>query len=68
MWDWLPFSWSKNIHFFVGDLNNDELDKISDLYSTGEYLDDLVKEISDITLEHEVDQAKTILQKELDRQ
>lgn len=61
-------SWSKNIHFFVGDLDNDELDKISDLYSTGEYLDDLVKEISDITLEHEVNQAKTILQKELDRQ
>ena len=32
-------SWSKNIHLFVGDLDNDELDRISNLYSTGEYLD-----------------------------
>src|SRR3989338_1097255 len=43
-------SWSENINLFVGDLDNDELDKISDLYSTGEYLDSLIKEISKISL------------------
>lgn len=54
-------SWTKNIHLFVGDLDNDELDKISDLYSTGEYLDNLVGQISQITLEHEIDGAKKVL-------
>lgn len=55
-------SWTKNIHLFVGDLDNDELDKISDLYSTGEYLDNLVGQISQITLEHEIDGAKKLLE------
>lgn len=40
-------SWAKNIHYFVGDLNVDELDKISNLYSTGEYLDSIITKISD---------------------
>lgn len=47
-------SWSKNLHLFVGDLDNDELDKISNLYSTGEYLDTLIKEISDYTFKKEI--------------
>jgi len=51
-------SWNKNIHYFVSDLDNDELDKISELYSTGEYLDYLIKKISDTTLEYEVQLIK----------
>lgn len=48
-------SWSKNLHLFVGDLDNDELDRISNLYSTGEYLDTLIKEISDYTFKKEIE-------------
>lgn len=51
-------SWSKNIHHFVGDLDNDELDKISELYSTGEYLDHIIQRISDITLDYSVEKLK----------
>lgn len=40
-------SWAKNIHYFVRDLAQDELDKISSLYSTGEYLDSIIAKISD---------------------
>jgi hypothetical protein len=40
-------SWAKNLHYFVGDLAQDELDKISNLYSTGEYLDLIIAKISD---------------------
>ena len=58
-------SWTKNIHYFVGDLTNDELDKISDLYSTGEYLDNLIREISQITLEHEIERAKELSKQQL---
>ena len=47
-------SWSKNLHLFVGDLDNDELDRISNLYSTGEYLDALIKDISDYTFNKEM--------------
>lgn len=54
-------SWAKNIHLFVGDLDNDELDKISDLYSASEYLDDLVSEISQITLKDEVERGKEMM-------
>lgn len=50
-------SWSKNIHLFVGDLDNDELDRISNLYSTGEYLDTLIKEISDYTFKKEIESS-----------
>jgi len=42
-------SWAKNIHHFVGDLDQDELDRISNLYSTGEYLDKIIEKISDYT-------------------
>ena len=51
-------SWSKNIHLFVGDLDNDELDRISNLYSTGEYLDTLIKKISDYTFKEEINTQK----------
>jgi len=40
-------SWARNIHHFVNDLNADELDKISNLYSLGEYLDSIITKISD---------------------
>ncbi len=57
-------SWNKNIHYFVGDLDNDELDKISDLYSTGEYLDGLIKDISNLTFQGEISSSiqKNIIQ------
>lgn len=61
-------SWSKNIHLFVGDLDNDELDKISDLYSTGEYLDSLIKEISKFTLDDEIERDKKLLEIQLRNQ
>jgi len=47
-------SWAKNIHHFVGNLDQDELDKISDLYSTGEYLDLVISKISDVKFEENV--------------
>ena len=40
-------SWAINIHHFVGELDQDELDKISNLYSTGEYLDSIITKVSD---------------------
>src|SRR3989344_2839853 len=56
-------SWSNNLHLFVGDLDNDELDRISNLYSTGEYLDTLIKEISDYTFEIEIGKAEALTPK-----
>ncbi len=47
-------SWSKNIHYFVDDLSIDELDKISTLYSTGEYLDQIIKMVSDIKFDTKI--------------
>ena len=38
-------SWGKNIHYFVKALSADELDKISNLYSTGEFLDTVISKI-----------------------
>ncbi len=58
-------SWNKNINLFVGNLDNDELDKISDLYSTGEYLDDLIKKISNITLDDQIERDKKSLEIQL---
>jgi hypothetical protein len=55
-------SWVKNIHLFVGDLENDELDKISNLYSTGEYLDSLVSKISEITFNHDIEVGKKMIE------
>jgi len=47
-------SWAKNIHFFVENLHVDKLDKISDLYSMGEYLDSIIKMVSDIKFDQRV--------------
>ncbi len=50
-------SWAKSIHYFVGDLAQDELDKISTLYSTGEYLDLIISKISDYKFDRSVIQC-----------
>lgn len=47
-------SWAKNIHYFVGDLVIDELDKVSNLYSMGKYLDSIISKISDVKFETNV--------------
>lgn len=47
-------SWAKNIHYFVGDLEQDEIDKISNLYSTGEYLDSIIIKISDYNFDDNI--------------
>lgn len=47
-------SWAKNIHYFVDDLDADELDKISNLYSTGEYLDLIITKVSDFTFDQNI--------------
>ena len=47
-------SWSKNIHYFVDELSPDELDKISNLYSTGEYLDSVIKMVSDTKFDRRI--------------
>lgn len=47
-------SWAKSIHYFVGDLVIDELDRVSNLYSTGEYLDSIISKISDVKFETNV--------------
>lgn len=47
-------SWAKNIHYFVGDLAQDEVDKISTLYSTGEYLDTIIAKVSDHTFDEQI--------------
>jgi len=64
-------SWAKNINHFVGDLDQDELDKISNLYSTGEYLDKIIEKISDYTFEKNIqgfEQGITELQQKLQTQ
>lgn len=55
-------SWAKNIHYFVGDLAQDELDKISNLYSTGEYLDYIIAKVSDTNFENNVELHKKNIQ------
>ena len=52
-------SWAKNIHYFVGDLAQDEVDKISSLYSTGEYLDTIIAKVSDHNFEEQVKSYKS---------
>ncbi len=47
-------SWAKNIHYFVMDLDQDELDKISNLYSTGEYLDSIIIKVSDYKFDENI--------------
>ena len=44
-------SWAKNIHHFVSNLDADELDRISNLYSTGEYLDSIITKVSDFSFQ-----------------
>ncbi len=56
-------SWNKSLHLFVGDLDSDELDRISNLYSTGEYLDILIKHISDFTFKKEIGEEGGVAQK-----
>lgn len=52
-------SWAKNIHYFVNDLSQNELDKISNAYSTGEYLDSLIQKISDFKFDHSVGKVQS---------
>ncbi|MFA5777058.1 MAG: hypothetical protein WC906_01305 [Parcubacteria group bacterium] len=40
-------SWHKNIHLFINDLAETELDTISKFYSSAEYLDIVIQKISD---------------------
>ena len=58
-------SWAKNIHHFVGNLDADELDKISNLYSTGEYLDSIITKVSDFKFDDNINQFKNIFQQQL---
>lgn len=51
-------SWAKNIHYFVSDLPQDGVDKISNLYSTGEYLDSIIAKVSDQVFEDQVNSYK----------
>jgi len=51
-------SWAKNIHYFVGDLAQDEVDQISSLYSTGEYLDTIIAKVSDKNFDEQVELYK----------
>ncbi|OGY24929.1 MAG: hypothetical protein A2Y57_04795 [Candidatus Woykebacteria bacterium RBG_13_40_7b] len=51
-------SWAKNVHYFVGDLAQDEIDKISSLYSTGEYLDSIIARVSDLKFDENISTYK----------
>ncbi|MFC1613235.1 hypothetical protein ACFL23_02785 [Patescibacteria group bacterium] len=55
-------SWAKNIHHFVNNLDQDEIDKISNLYSTGEYLDSIILKISDVNFDEKVKHYKKELE------
>lgn len=54
-------SWAKNIHYFVNDLAQDEIDKISNLYSTGEYLDSIISKVSDHNFESGVKNYEAVV-------
>ena len=54
-------SWAKNIHYFVSDLPQDGIDKISNLYSTGEYLDSVIAKVSDHVFNDRVSSYKAEL-------
>lgn len=45
-------SWDKYKHLFVKDFEQNQLDKVGCLFSTGEYLDSIVKKISDYKFEN----------------
>lgn len=38
-------SWGKNMHYFVDEFEIDELDKVSNLYAVGEYLDLILNKV-----------------------
>lgn len=40
-------TWNKNVHLFVGDLEEAEIDAISRFYSHAKYLDSIIRKISD---------------------
>ncbi|HUC88663.1 MAG TPA: hypothetical protein VMR49_01380 [Candidatus Paceibacterota bacterium] len=61
-------SWNKNIHYFVDDLSPDELDKISDLYSNGEFLDSQIQLIAKITLEDDIKRVSIQREFNIDQQ
>ncbi len=44
-------SWARNIHYFVGNLEQDEIDKVSNLYSIGVYSDSIIEKVSDQNFE-----------------
>ena len=52
-------SWQQNIHHFVSELDQDELDKISTLYTTGEYLDLIVARVSDYQFDSRIKNFET---------
>ena len=43
-------------------MDADELDKISNLYSIGEYLDSIITKVSDFNFDHNINQFKNIFQ------
>ncbi|MFZ2975273.1 MAG: hypothetical protein WA055_01410 [Candidatus Moraniibacteriota bacterium] len=47
-------SWANNMHYFIEEMPFENLDKISDLYSTGEYLDSIIKMVSDINFDSRI--------------
>lgn len=47
-------SWADSIHYFIEEIPFENLDKISDLYSIGEYLDSIIKMVSDIKFDARV--------------
>lgn len=51
-------SWAKNIHYFVSKLAQDEIDKISSLYSTGEYLDLIIEKVSNHRFDENISNYK----------
>lgn len=48
-------SWGSNVHFFIGDLSQDEIDRISTLYSTGEFLDYTIKRVFDLRFDKDAE-------------
>lgn len=53
-------SWATNVHHFVGNLTHDELDRISNLYSMGEYLDSIINKISDYKFDEKIKAFRNI--------
>lgn len=51
-------SWYRNIHLFVGDLRESEIDLINRFYSHCEYLDAIIKKISDYKNRHIIQAEK----------